>query len=632
MSSPLDQLARLISARREQPLPAEVTEAARRTLYNALATTVGAAREPAMDVVTAALAEFGEGKAVLPGRAERMHPLDAALATGIAAHLDDYDDTHLATVIHPGAVCVAALVGLQDEIAERDGAEVLAAFAWGVEAQLRLGVSVSPEHYDAGWHITGTCGAAGAAVTAGLLLGLDSDRLRIALEWAVEGGLGNREGFGSMTKPFHPGKAAVRGLRAALDAAAGRPGPGDTLTGPDGFVARLAGGKFDAAALTGERWELLDNTFKPYPCGIVTHPAIEAAEAVRAPLVEHGGPEAVTTIRLVCHPLVPELTGRVQPSDGLQARFSTAHGIAAGLLLPRVDLAGYATEVVVSPEARRLRSLVEFEATPSCARDAARLVVTLADGTVLEHSVVHARGSLARPLTDAELRAKAEGLVDRIVPGGAAALDAASRHEGPGYVRGLLAACGPGFRGAPSVVSEAEPLDGSEDHALARFLASSTVDGSPVQAAPGGDDRERAAAAAGALVEAGNDPVSAVITAAGGGAVAEAVSRMASRLDIPADRLLTLAAALSAVVARGLPSSAALRALGLAATQTTTVTGPAAQAEVSSVRAAHAAADGVEAAVLGANGFTAPDHPLTGRRALLSLLAVHPESHPEDIS
>ena len=597
--SPLDQLARLIADRRERPLPAEVSEAARRTLYNALATAVGAAREPAMDVVAAALTEFGEGKGVLPGRAERLQPLDAAFATGVAAHLDDYDDTHLVTVIHPGAVCVSALVALQEEIADRTASEVLAAFAWGVEAQLRIGVSVSPEHYDAGWHITGTCGAAGAAVTAGLLLGLDAGQLRVALEWAVEGGLGNREAFGSMTKPFHPGKAAVRGVRAALDAAAGRPGPGDTLTGPDGFVARLARGKFDADALVRERWELLDNTFKPYPCGIVTHPAIEAAEALRAAVAEHGGAEAVTAIRLVCHPLVPELTGRVQPADGLQARFSTAHGVAAGLLLPGVDLGGYAADVVTSPQARRLRGLVEFDATPSCARDAARLVVTMADGAVLEHEVVHARGSLARPLTDDELRVKAEGLVDRVVPGGAAALDAASRCAGAGYVRRLLEVC---------------TVDDSEDAALARLLGSSTME----------DARQVAAAGAARSVRQGTDPLSAVVAACGGER-SEVVSRVAARLDVPAERLLTLAATVAAATARDLPPAAALRALGLGATQTTTVTGTESGIEVAAVRAAHAAADGVEAAVLAAHGFTVPERPFTGRRGLLSLLATRDE-------
>lgn len=146
--------------------------AARRTVANVVATAVGAAGAPAVDaVVAASVAMAPGGDAVVPGRPERLHPLDAALATGLAAHLDDFDDTHLRTVIHPGAVELATLVALQDGPAARDSDEVLTAVAWGVEAQLRLGNAISPEHYDAGWHITGTCGPVGAAVTAGLLRG-----------------------------------------------------------------------------------------------------------------------------------------------------------------------------------------------------------------------------------------------------------------------------------------------------------------------------------------------------------------------------------------------------------------------------------------------------------------------------
>ncbi|MBK1786781.1 MmgE/PrpD family protein [Prauserella cavernicola] len=642
MSAPLGQLAQLITSHSGQPLPTEVREAARRTLYNVLATAVGASREPAVDVVAAVSAGLTEGKGAVPGRAGTLAPLDAAFATGLAAHLDDYDDTHLSTVIHPGAVCLAVLVGLQDELADADADEVLTAYAWGVEAQLRLGVAVSPEHYDAGWHITGTCGAAGAAVTAALLLGLDTAQLRVALEWAVEGGLGNREGFGSMTKPWHPGKAAVVALRAVRDAAAGLPGPGDTLTGPAGFAARLAGGKFAADAVLGEpgvRWELLENTFKPYPCGIVTHPAIEAAEALHAPLAEHGGAASVAAIRLRCHPLVPELTGNLAPVDGLQARFSTAHGVAAGLLLPTVDLSGYATEFVVSDQARRLRSLVTFDATPDCARDAAHLEVTLADGTVLSHDVLHAKGSLGRPLTSEELTGKAEGLVGRLLPGGAAALDAATRQHGTGYVRGLLAACTPEQAERPAVVGlAAEPGDDSEDHALARWLAEAretTAEASALaeeatrvraEVSETGE-RERAGAVAARLVAAGHGPAAAAAAAAGdAGAVSTALAvgaRVADRLGVPADRLPTLTATIAAV--HGAPARAVLAALGLAATQTTTVTGTEQGRELDAVRARHAAEDGVEAAALARAGFTGPAHPLTGRRALLSLLALSAE-------
>ncbi|RKN45875.1 MmgE/PrpD family protein [Streptomyces hoynatensis] len=676
-SAPLGRLARLLASHSRSPLPADVREAARRTLYNVLATAVGAAREPATDLVVAALGELGTpgapggGRALVPGRAERLAPLDAALATGIAAHLDDYDDTHLRTVIHPGAACLGALTGLQEEIAERDAEEILGAFAWGVEAQLRLGVSVSPAHYDAGWHITGTCGALGAAVTAGLLLGLDETALRTALEWAVEDGLGNREGFGSMTKPYHPGKAAVAGLRAARDAAAGLGGPGDTLTGPQGLAHRLAGGAFEPAALLdemGERWELLDNTFKPYPCGIVTHPAIEAAEALHRPVAEHGGPGAVTAIRLHCHPLVPELTGTIQPADGLQARFSTAHGMAAGLLLPRVDLGGYATEVVVSAAAGRLRSLVAFLPEPERGRDSARVEVAMADGALLVHEVAHARGSLARPLTEEELGVKARGLVERVLPGGTGALEAAARDRGPGYLGRLLraavpadsgdsparaarkAAAGAGERPAaagPSpdvalaeLLATAADVPGDHRHVKAAAALLDEAAGLP-SAAPAADERARAGALAAALVAAGRRPVVAAAVAAcaapglpradGARAVALALavtSRLAERLDVPVDRLPGLAATLASAAAHRLPPRAALAACGLAGTRTTGVTGTTASPALDARRAQVAAAEAVESTALARHGFTAPARPLTGRRGLLSLLAHRPEPDP----
>ena len=670
MSGPLDRLAHLVASHAGSPLPGDVREAARRTLYNVLATTVGAAREPATDIVVAATAGLGGGAARPPGRQERLHPLDAALATGIAAHLDDYDDTHLSTVIHPGAVGLGALVGLaglREEIADADADDVLLAFAWGVEAQLRLGVAISPAHYDAGWHITGTCGAVGAAVTAGLLLGLGAAGLTTALEWAVEGGLGNREGFGSMTKPFHPGKAAVNGLRAAWDAATdpGRPGPGDSLTGPEGLVPRLARGAFDADALLGDvgrRWELLDNTFKPYPCGIVTHPAIEAAEALHGPVAERGGPAAVRAIRLVCHPLVPELTGNVRPEDGLQARFSTAHGVAAGLLRPAVDLAAYADGFVVSEEARRLRSLVVFEPREECARDAARIEVTLADGEVLTHEVAHARGSLARPLTDEELRAKARGLVDRVRAGGADALDAATRQPGPGYLRGLLAAVEPDGAGvrAPAVEADGVPAGSAEDVALAELLADVRLlpadhrnvvavgglldEGVRVRrdvAADGdgdGDERERAGAVAEALVLAGHRPAVAAAVAPctarhlpradAARAVAAALAvtaRLAARLGVGVDQLPGFAAALATVAAHRPAPRTALMAIGLAGTQATGVTGTATSRSADARRARLAAADAVTSTALVRGGFTGPALPLTGRRGLLSLLARQAE-------
>src|SRR5580704_18103927 len=134
------------------PLPPEVSRAARRTLLNVLGTAASAAGSPAVTVLLAAAAEQGSaGDVQVPGLARTLDPYWAALVTGTAAHLDDFDDTHLATVLHP------------------------------VAAQLRIGNAISPAHYDHGWHITGTCGVFGAAVAASALLGLDLEADRRAL-------------------------------------------------------------------------------------------------------------------------------------------------------------------------------------------------------------------------------------------------------------------------------------------------------------------------------------------------------------------------------------------------------------------------------------------------------------------
>lgn len=659
MAEPLVELAAMVRAQATTGLPDAVRAATRRTLLNALGTAVGASTQEAVDVAIAALRCPGRGRAVAPGRTESLQAHDAALVTGIAAHLDDYDDTHLRTVIHPGGTCLATLVALQEEIGKTDADDVLAAYAWGLEAQLRLGVAVSPEHYDAGWHITGTCGAVGAAVTAALLLGLDTHQLGVALGWAVEGGVGNREGFGTMTKAFHVGRAAVNGVRAARDAARGAAGPGDALTGPDGFVTRLADGKYDAEALLGapgERWELLANTFKPYPCGIVSHPAIEAAESLHHELADHPGSGSVAAITLVCHPLVPELTGNTAPEDGLQARFSTAHGLAAGLMTGAVDLTSYTTDVVRSPLARRLRSIVRFDARADVHRDQATIEVTLSDGRHLTSTVDHARGSAARPLTDDELLSKVRTLADPVLgEGSAESLDAATRRGGPAYLRGLLDACAPRAVGVAARPAADAPPDHSSssdgdspDLAIVERLAGPMNDDErrgPAASAleearglgPGDSDihsdiRDRAADLAATLVTAGH-PV-AVAASAAACAVGElpgaealrvtarvlaVVDDLAGWLAVPPDRLAIVAAALAHSTVTGIGDLGTLQALGLAATQTTTVCGSAGPNER---RVRESVSAGVEAAQLAAHGFTAPSRPLTGRRGLLTLFGA----------
>jgi 2-methylcitrate dehydratase PrpD len=396
-----------------------------RTVFNVVHTTVGAAAHPIIDgVVRTHRMSAGTGVPVL-GRTERLDPHAAALAVGTAAHLDDYDDTHLATVIHPGAASLAAglAVGWLHKV---DGAAFVRAVGLGVETQLRLGLALTEAHYDAGWHITGTCGVVGAAVTAGLLAGLDERTLTTAIGLAVSQTVGHREGFGSAAKPVNAGKAAANGVLSVLLAQAGMTAPATSLDGPRGFFHVLTSRSATEIVLDGlgTRWHLLDNTYKPYPCGIVCHPAIDAAVELRPALA---GRE-VTAAELRCHPLVPELTGNVEPRNGLQARFSTVHGVATGLLDGHVGLPQYSDDRAVAPDVARLRRAITVLPDEGCRRDEATLTVRLADGTTLRSHVDHARGSLARPLTGEELADKGRRLAEPVLgartPSLAAAVDA----------------------------------------------------------------------------------------------------------------------------------------------------------------------------------------------------------------
>lgn len=413
-------VSELAAATMHEPLPDDVARAARRTLLNALGNAIGAAHDPSVDLLMEHAGEHGGDPRVdVPGRPERTDALNAALIIGQAAHVNDFDDTHLQTVIHPGAATLGALLaaGVTHNVT---GEQALHAFALGCEVQLRVGVAMSPSHYDAGWHITGTCGVIGAAVTAGLVAGLDAKQLANAIAIAASQTVGLRDAFGTMTKAFHAGKAAANGVLAADLAANGFTASDSALEHHQGLLRVLAD-DVDTQALTrawGEDWELLRNTFKPYPCGIVAHPLIDGAVAI---CHDEGPLTGIDQVVVRCNPLVPELMGNAHPTDGLEARFSAAHGVAVGLIDGAAGLAQYTDERVRAVDVTELRAKVRLVTDDTIARDAAMLEVHQGPGA-LWHHVEHARGSLDRPLTDEELREKVQDLVEPVLPEATTAL------------------------------------------------------------------------------------------------------------------------------------------------------------------------------------------------------------------
>lgn len=408
-------LAQFVVDTRAEDIPAPVYAEATRTLLNWAGCAVGGALHPAVDITLATLRPFaGQGRATVLGRGEKLDVLSVALVNGISSHVFDFDDTHLKTIIHPAGPVISGLLAMAEGMPVT-GRELTHAAILGIEVECRIGNAVYPEHYDRGWHITGTAGVFGAAAAAGKLLGLDVGRMACALGIAATQSSGLREMFGTMCKPFHPGRAAQSGTLAAHLAREGFTSSERAIEAPRGF-AHVLSTKFDPTEITeglGARWEAALNTYKPFACGIVIHPAIDGCVQLRN---AHGlKADEIAAIELKVHPLVLELTGKTAPRVGLEGKFSVYHSCAAAIVHGRCGEHEYSDEAVRDPVIVALRDKVRAEAKPGIREDQVDVTITLNDGRKLHLFIEHAIGSLERPLSDAELDEKVTDLAVPVI-------------------------------------------------------------------------------------------------------------------------------------------------------------------------------------------------------------------------
>ncbi|CAN5453541.1 MmgE/PrpD family protein [soil metagenome] len=395
---------------------AEVDREAHRTFMNWLGCAVGAAHHEAADAALAAVMELQPAaQASVLGRSEKVDMASAALINGITSHTFDFDDTHLKTIIHPAGPVASALLALAEH-SGASGRDLLDALVLGIDVACRVGNAMYPEHYDRGWHITGSTGTLGAAAACARLLKLDTAKTTMALGIAASQPVGMREQFGTMTKPFHPGGAARAGLMSALLAKHGYTASPKALEAPRGMMQTVST-KNDWREITdelGQRFEISFNSYKPFACGIVIHPSIDACVQLRDKGVT---PAQVESIELKVHSLVLELTGKKEPADGLQAKFSVYHGCAAGLTFGRAAEDEFSDQVVNRDDMVALRRKVVAVVDDSIDEASADVTAMLKDGSRVHVFVEHAIGSMQNPMTDANLEAKFHGLSDPVLGG-----------------------------------------------------------------------------------------------------------------------------------------------------------------------------------------------------------------------
>jgi 2-methylcitrate dehydratase PrpD len=406
-----ERLAGFLSAARWEDIPPAVRHEAKRSLMNYFATGLGGCGDAALQTACAVLGRFaGSATATLIGRSARSDALNAAFLNAASANVFDFDDTHARTIIHPTAPVAPALFALA-ESARMSGPDLLLAFVLGVEAECRIGNAISPGHYQRGWHITSTCGVFGAAAAVGRALGLNARRMNWALGNASAQASGLVETLGSMSKSISVGNAARNGLVSALLAEQNFFGPEQPLEGARGFL-RVTGDKPDFSCISeglGEHWELLSNAYKPYPCGVVLNPVIEAClELSKQAELSISG---IERIEITGHPLLRERTDRAEVNTGREAQVSAQHAVAVALSRGRAGLAEFSDACVADPALRALGGKVGFVDDPRYAVESAQVTLHMGAGkAALTRRVDQARGSSACPLSDADLEHKLKDL------------------------------------------------------------------------------------------------------------------------------------------------------------------------------------------------------------------------------
>jgi len=410
MSSASSSLCAYLASCRISHFSDEVKQAARRGVLDWLGCALTGSNHPSLLPLLRVLRRTsGQASATVFGNQLRLGIMDAALANGYMGHVLDFDDTHLGgTILHTSSPVLPALFALS-EVQQIRGVDFLKAYVCGFEAGIRCG-QASSNHHKGGWHLTGTLGCLAAGVATGVALRLDSLHLNYALGIAATQAAGMQQNRGTMCKYLHAGKAAAGGLLAGLLAQEGFDSALDIIDGKQGF-SRIYSDHSDPTALVrdlGQRWEIVNNGYKPYASAAVLHPIIDAMREIRHALSHtHSSfdPRTVNTINLRLSPYAMSIAGVRTPETGMQSKFSVFHTAAVGLLDGDGGTAQYSDERARDTEVLALREKVNAVIVDSFRKEQCEAAVDIA-GTTFQATIEHASGTARNPLSDEQLVAK----------------------------------------------------------------------------------------------------------------------------------------------------------------------------------------------------------------------------------
>ena len=395
-----------------EAIPPEVVHEAKRCLVTFLGSAISAHREKPVRIIEETARELGSApQATIIGTARKLDMRLAAMCNATSGFMYDFDDTMVDTILHPSCAIYPPLLAW-GESHGLTGDRMLRCFVLGVEVAERLARSVSKKgHFDYGWHATGTTGMFGAAAAAGKAMGLDELQMAYAIGLVGSQAAGNRANLSTDAKALHAGNAAANGLMCAMMARRGMDSSLSALDSPRGFV-RLYSSAPDYDVLN-EKWsgyQIMKNNYKPYPCGVVNFPSMDAAVRIYRRGVRAGD---IDKVEIEINYLAMDVCGhKSQPANFIEAKASVHHGVAMALLHGRAGLKEYTDEAVHDPEAVALRDRISLVENPSVSIEESRLSVVLKNGERLCEFVDAATSSVSSRMSDETMEERFRGMTE----------------------------------------------------------------------------------------------------------------------------------------------------------------------------------------------------------------------------
>jgi aconitate decarboxylase len=411
-----ETLARFVNASSIAQVPAAAAQIIRTGVIDTIGTMLAGRKEPIVEIVRRHVAarQPGAGESSILLHEGRAFAADAALINATAAHALDYDDVALSG--HPSTVLVPALLA-EAEALGASGADLIRAYLAGYEVWAELIGRDADSHHLKGWHPTAVFGTVGGAAAVACLRKLDVDTCRNALAIAASMAGGLVANFGSMTKPFHAGRAASSAIEAVRLALLGMTASVDAIEHHAGFLAAISpAGRVDKerpADTLGRTLRILDSglSIKKYPICYATHRVIDAV--IDCAKRENIAAAKVASVHAWIGVAQASMLRNHAPATGLEAKFSLEFAVASALVARAVGLAQLTDEFVDNAQVRDLMKKVSISTTERlCTVDPSfafsdRVEIRLADGRTVDSGEIRfARGNAKLPLTEADLRAK----------------------------------------------------------------------------------------------------------------------------------------------------------------------------------------------------------------------------------